>query len=65
MRIVETFVIPLKLGRPNAMFTLREIFYNEKLGRSSREGIPERLGERYDPMASKQAGAAQTRAVQA
>jgi hypothetical protein len=28
----ETFVIPVKLRWPTAMFTLREIFYNEKLG---------------------------------
>jgi hypothetical protein len=33
MGMDETFVIPLKRRGPNGMFTLREIFYNEKLRR--------------------------------
>jgi hypothetical protein len=47
------------------MFTLREIFYNEKLGCSSAAAVPERVGEKHDPLSSKQPSAAQTRAAQA
>jgi hypothetical protein len=34
MGMDETFVIPVKLRWPTAMFTLREIFYNGKPSRS-------------------------------
>ena len=42
----ETFVIPVKLRWRSAMFTLREIFYNEKLGLCRRPSVGVQVGEK-------------------
>ena len=65
MGIVETFVVPLELRRPNAMFTLREIFYNEKLRSGSRAAIRAGVREKCHPTPEKFAEAAQTDAARA
>jgi len=41
----ETFVIPVKLRWPGAMFTLREIFYNGKLGAWRDSGCQEQTAK--------------------